>query len=123
MRPSEAAAAAVGGAEHTVVVKTTRITIETDSLLVVHRGKTVVTWCPVCRADVEAMTLEGETPGDGISTAFLPDWLATGKLHFWRRAEGPAQICLPSLLQCFESEDVRRLRSPMPTHPKTGDKK
>ncbi len=29
--------------ESDMVVKTTRITIETESLLVVHRGKTVVT--------------------------------------------------------------------------------
>ena len=33
-----------------MVVKTTRITIETESLLVVHRGKTIVTWCPACGA-------------------------------------------------------------------------
>ena len=43
-----------------MVVKTTRITIETESLLVVHRGKTIVTWCPACCADAEAMTLEGD---------------------------------------------------------------
>ena len=31
-----------------MVAKTTRITIETESLLVVRRGKTIVAWCPVC---------------------------------------------------------------------------
>ena len=42
-----------------MVVKTTRITIETESLLVVRRGKTIVTWCPACCAEAEAMTLDG----------------------------------------------------------------
>ncbi len=49
-----------------MVVKTTRITIETESLLIVRRGKTMVTWCPVCGADAEMMTLEGDTLGEDI---------------------------------------------------------
>jgi len=103
-----------------VVVKTTRITIETESLLVVRRGKTIVTWCPACCADVEVMTLEGDSLGEDISSSYLRDWLATGKLHLWRPAEGSAQLCLPSLLQCLQSEAVPRLGLPT-TNPKTGD--
>src|ERR1035441_7203004 len=53
-----------------MVVKTTRITIETESLLVVRRGKTIVTWCPACCAEAEAMTLEGTSLGDIPSTLF-----------------------------------------------------
>jgi hypothetical protein len=123
MRPIEAAAVVLGGSEHTVVVKTTRITIETDSLLVVYRGRTFVAGCPVCCADVEAMTLEGNSLGEEIPCTLLRDWLATGKLHFWSPDGGPAQICLPSLLQCFESEDARRLTDPKRTFPKTGEGK
>ena len=52
----------MGRSERAVVVKTTRITIETESLLVVRRGKTIVTWCPACCAEVEAMTIEGDKP-------------------------------------------------------------
>ncbi len=106
-----------------MVAKTTRITIETESLLVVYRGITFVARCPACCAEVEAMTLTGDGLGEGISTTLLEDWLRTGKLHLWRPAEGTAQICLPSLLQCFESEDVRRPQTPMRTPPKTGDGK
>lgn len=109
--------------ERARVAKTTRITIETESLLVVYRGRTFAARCPACCAEVEAMTLTGDGLGEGISPALLGDWLRTGKLHLWRPAESPAQICLPSLLQCFESKDVRRLQTPVRTPQKTGDGK
>jgi hypothetical protein len=102
------------------MVKTTRITIETESLLVVRRGKTTVTWCPACCADVEVMSLEGDSLGEDIPSSYLNDWLGTGKLHLWRPAEGSAQLCLPSLLQCFQAESVPRLGIPT-TNQKTGD--
>jgi hypothetical protein len=123
MRAIEAAGAAMGQSERAVVVKTTRITIETESLLVVRRGKTIVTSCPVCCAEVEAMTVEGDRLGEGIPSALFREWLATGKLHFWGPEEGPVQICLPSLLQCFASEDARSFQAPKRTAPKTGEGK
>lgn len=104
-----------------MVVKTTRITIETESLLVVRRGKTIVTWCPACCAEAEAMTLEGASLGEDLPSALIREWLATGKLHFWSPDGGPAQICITSLLRCLESEDARRLPTPKPTVPKTGE--
>ena len=106
-----------------MAVKTTRITIETESLLVVRRGKTIVTWCPVCCAEAEAMTLEGDSLGEDIPSTLLRDWLAAGKLHLWNPDGGPARICLTSLLRCFESENARRLPTPKPTPPKTGEGK
>jgi len=106
-----------------MVLKTTRITIETESLLVVRRGKTVVTWCPVCCAEAEAMTLKGDSLGEDIPSTLLRDWLAAGKLHLSSSDGGPVRICLTSLLRCFESEDARRLPTPKPTPPKTGEGK
>ena len=103
-----------------MVVKTTRITIETENMLVMRRGKAIVTWCPVCCADVEVMMLDGDSLGEDIPSKSLGDWLRAGKLHLWRPAEGSAQICLPSLLQTFEAETVPRLGIPK-TNPKTGD--
>lgn len=102
------------------MVKTTRITIETENLLVVRKGKTIVTWCPACCANVEVMMLEGDSLGEDVPSSYLRDWLGTGKLHLWRPAEGSAQICLPSLLRCFEAESVPRLGN-LKTHSKTGD--
>jgi hypothetical protein len=119
----QAGAVPMGWQESGVVVKTTTITIETESLLVVRRGKTVVTWCPVCCAEAEAMTLEGSSLGEDIPSTLLRDWLAAGKLHLWSLDGGLDRICLTSLLRCLESEDARRLPTPKPTPPKTGEGK
>jgi hypothetical protein len=107
--------------ERAAVVKTTRITIETESLLVVRRGKTIVTWCPACCAEVEAMSVEDDGLGEGIPFVVFRQWLATGRLHFWGPDGGPVQVCLPSLLQCFASEDARSFQATMRTAPKTGE--
>jgi len=104
------------------VTKTTRITIETENLLVVRKGKTIVTWCPACCADVEVMMLDGDSLGEDIPSKSLGDWLRAGKLHLWRPAEGSAQICLPSLLQCFHAETVAGLGISK-ADSKTGDEK
>jgi hypothetical protein len=106
-----------------MVMKTTRITIETESVLVVRRGKSIVTWCPACCAQAEAMTLEGDSLGEDIPSALLRDWLAAGKLHFGSPDGGPTQICLKSLLQGLESEDARRLPDPKRTFWRTGETK
>ena len=106
-----------------MVVKTTRITIETESLLVIRSCKTIVTWCPACCAEVEAMTVEGDSLGEEIPSALLREWLAAGKLHFWGPDGGPVQMCLPSLLQCFASEGARSFQASKRTGSKTGERK
>ena len=85
-----------------MAVRTTKITIETEGLVVVRQGRTMVTWCPGCQAEVEVMFL-GEDP----SVAQLVGALSTSTLHIWRPPEGPARICLPSLLQSSQSKDVQ----------------
>jgi hypothetical protein len=82
-----------------MVVRITKITIETESLLVVRQAHAVVTWCPGCEAEVEVVLL-------GEETAQLLGGLPSGMLHVWTPAEGPTRICLPSLLQRSQSKDV-----------------
>ena len=95
-------------------LKTTRITVETDTLMVVRRAKTVLAWCPDCRSEVNVITLGSDGPAQAATAAQLQQWLNTGKLHFWQHADGPAQICVPSLLQCIECEGVQTFS---PSHP------
>ena len=92
--------------ELTAVVKTTRITVETETLMIVRRAQAALAWCPNCRAVVDVITIS-ESLTCPAATSQFKDWLSIGKLHFWQHPGGPAQICVTSLLQCFELEEVR----------------
>jgi hypothetical protein len=81
-----------------MVLKSIRVTVESDTLLVVRRAKVVTAWCPVCGAQVEAITL---TPESFVEPAAveMQQWLAMGKLHLWHSDEGAVQVCVTSILQ------------------------
>jgi hypothetical protein len=88
-----------------MAVRTTKITIETEGLFLVRQARTVVTWCPGCEAEVEAMLLDEDTPA-----AQLLGGLPTGTLHIWSPAEGEARVCLPSLMR--SSNDIHQVQPP-----------
>ncbi len=74
-----------------MAVRTTKITIETEGFLIVRQARTIVAWCPGCQAEVEVVSLDKDS-------AQVLGGLQTGTLHVWKPSEGPAQVCLPSLL-------------------------
>ena len=86
--------------------KTTKIAVETETLTIIHRAKAAVAWCPDCCADVEVITLGTDALPESIGNSRLRRWLASGRLHFWQPTVGPAQICVPSLLQYFEQGQI-----------------
>ena len=92
------------------VVKTARITVETDTVIVVRRASTAPAWCPVCQAQVDAITLDKSSPAEPAAVAQIQSWLNSGKLHLWQQPNGPTQICLASLLRCFELDGVPKFR-------------
>ena len=81
--------------------------METESLVVIRRAKAVLDWCPECLANVETITLDASSLAEPATAAQIREWLATGKLHLWQTADGLARICVTSLLQCFELDEVR----------------
>ena len=83
--------------------------METESLVVIRRATAVLAWCPECLASVETITLDADSLGQPATAAQIQEWLATGKLHLWRPGNGSAQICVTSLLQCFELDEARRV--------------
>jgi hypothetical protein len=91
-----------------VAVRTTRITVETESLVVIRRAKAALAWCPECLANVETITLDAGSLAEPATAAQIREWLATGKLHLWQPVNGCARICVTSLLQCSELEEARR---------------
>ena len=93
------------------MLKTTRVTVETDTLMIVRRAKAVLAWCPDCGAEVNVIFLSSEGLADAATAEQLQHWLNRGKLHVSQLASGPVQICMPSLLQCFDGEEAQQLPS------------
>jgi hypothetical protein len=87
--------------ERAVAVKTTRITVETETLVIVRHAKAALAWCPGCRAEVDVVILDSDSLIEPATAAQIHQWQATGKLHLSQPANGPTQICVSSLLQCF----------------------
>jgi hypothetical protein len=98
-----------------MITRTTKITIETEAMLVVHHGRTVKTWCAQCQAEVEVMLCED------TSVAQLLGGIHAGSLHVWRPAGSSTLICLPSLLQLSQPREVQQVRIPERTLTKEGE--
>jgi hypothetical protein len=80
------------------VSKLTRITIETDSLLILHGRASDQVWCRDCGAEVAAIALENVGVISNLERAALEEWLNSGELHRVETADGSTLICLNSLL-------------------------
>jgi len=80
--------------------RTTRITVETDTFLVIRRAKTAVARCPDCCAEVDVITLTPDSIAEPSTSAQVEQWAATSRLHLWYTADGVVQICVTSLLRC-----------------------
>jgi hypothetical protein len=89
-----------------MVLRTTRIIVDTDTFLVVRRAKAALAWCPECCAEVDAITLTRDSISDPASAAQVEGWLRTSNLHLWHSTEGAVQVCATSLLQCSAQENV-----------------
>ena len=88
--------------------RTTRITVETDTFLVVRGAKATVAWCPDCAAEVDVLTL---TASGNEPMIELERRMGAGELHRWHSQEGAIQICVDSLLHCLAYEEARPCRS------------
>ena len=78
-------------------VRATRITVETETLVLVRRARAVLAWCPDCRAEVDVIALDKLT--EPVTAAQIHEWFGANDLHFWQMAEGSVRICVKSLLQ------------------------
>jgi hypothetical protein len=80
------------------MAKQTRITIETDSLLILRGRSSRRTWCSRCAAEVEMIALEETGVISNLERPELEEWLNSGELHRLQAADGAALTCLNSLL-------------------------
>lgn len=83
-------------------MKTTRITLETEKILIIHRAEQVEGRCPLCCRQEGFILLDNAALTESAVALQINEWLETGKLHMCRERNGPTRICLASLLDCFE---------------------
>ena len=83
-------------------MKTSRVTVETEQVLIIHRAEREAGWCPLCNRPGEFVLLDNACLTNPALAGQIRKWQETGKLHFWSQENGLARICLASLLCCFE---------------------
>jgi hypothetical protein len=79
--------------------KRTKITIETDSLLVLRGRKSLQVWCPQCGAEAEMIPLNDVGVVSNLSPGDVQAWMEFPELHCTKTADGADLICLNSMLK------------------------
>ena len=80
------------------MAKQTKVTIETESLLILKGRTTNRAWCPACAAEREVIALADIGVISNLERSALEEWLNSGNLHRLQTATGCTLICLNSLL-------------------------
>ena len=80
------------------MAKHTKITIESDSLLILRSGSSQRAWCPRCAAEGDMIALENAGVVSNLDQPSLEEWLNSEELHRSRATDGSTLICLNSLL-------------------------
>ena len=79
--------------------KQTKITIETDSLLVLRGRRSLRAWCPECGTDTEMIPLDDIGVISNLQPREVVAWIQSEDLHHTRAADGASLICLNSMLK------------------------
>lgn len=85
------------------MAKQTKITIQTDSLLILSSQNSRRVWCPLCAAEREMIALNHARMISNLEPA-LEEWLNSGKLHRSQAPDGSSLICLNSLMVRLENK-------------------
>ena len=80
------------------MARSIRITIETNSLLILRGRTSSRRWCTQCAEEVEMFALEDTAVLSNLPTRELNEWLNSGHLHRTQTPGGTELICLNSLL-------------------------
>jgi hypothetical protein len=99
------------------MAKRTRITIETDSLLILRSSSPRRAWCPQCAAEVEMIALENAGVVSNLEPPALEEWLNSGELHRLQATDGLTLTCLNSLLARVQKTSTSQPGKPAATKP------
>jgi len=80
------------------MTKQTKITVETDSLLLLRGLNSTRARCPLCNAESEMVALENLQVISNLERHSLEKWINSGELHRLQGDDGSPLICLNSLL-------------------------
>lgn len=80
------------------MARQTKVTIETDSLLILKSGRARRAWCPLCSALEEMFPLAEIGVVSNLEQFEVEKWLSSTVLHQLQAADGSTLICLKSLL-------------------------
>ena len=81
------------------MAKETRITIETDSLLILRARTLPWACCDQCHAEAEMIPLEGVGVISNLPPPEVEAWIQSEDLHRAQAPDGGTLICLNSLLK------------------------
>ena len=81
------------------MAKKTRVTIETETLLVLRAQKQLRAWCPQCGAEVEMIRLDEAGVISNLSPAGVEAWMPAENLHRCLSVDGALLVCLDSMLK------------------------
>jgi hypothetical protein len=91
------------------MTKQTKITTETDSLLLLRGRNATRAYCPFCSAESEMIVLGNLQVISNLDRQSFEEWINSGELHRLQGDEGSPLICLNSLLA--------RIRNTTTTYP------
>ncbi|MBI3949513.1 MAG: helix-turn-helix domain-containing protein [Acidobacteria bacterium] len=85
--------------------KRTEITVETERVLVIRRGRhSVSAWCDGCAQQVQVVTAEEAASIVGVSRRTIYRWADAEKIHFTEISDGRLLICTNSLDACRQEK-------------------
>lgn len=87
------------------MAKHTRITIETDSLLVLRGRRSLRAWCPKCASEVEMVPLDGVGVISNLTAPEVEAWMESEDLHHVQGDHSAPLICLNSMLKRVRRTD------------------
>jgi hypothetical protein len=88
------------------MAKQTKITIETDSLLILRSRNSRRAWCPLCAAGGEMIALENVGVISNLEQTALEEWLNSAKIHRSQATDGSVLVCLNSLLARVQNTKI-----------------
>jgi hypothetical protein len=85
------------------MTKQTKITVQTDFLLLFRGRNSRRARCPLCNEETDVVALENLQVISNLDRPSLEEWINSGELHRVQSDNGSPLICLNSLLACISN--------------------